>query len=115
MKYFNNITNFEQAKQQYRTLAKKIHPDKGGSHIDFQEMQQEYQALLLNLKQKDSNTYTNNTQEKTNVLNELRELGKNLLKSQIPQQFIKKKIQDSQNPYEQLVYKEINKLLDRFS
>ena len=64
MKYFNNITNFEQAKQQYRTLAKNTHPDKGGSHIDFQEMQQEYHTLLLKLKQKGSNTNTNNTQEK---------------------------------------------------
>lgn len=115
MKYFNGIRNFEQAKKQYRTLAKKLHTDQGGSKLEFQEMQQEYRTLLLKLKQGDRNEGTYNPQEITGILNELHELGKNLLKYQIPQKIIKKKIQDSQNPYEKLVYEQINIFLDRFS
>ena len=47
MKYFNSITDLEQAKQHYRTLAKQLHPDKGGTAVEFQKMQDEYKALLL--------------------------------------------------------------------
>ncbi len=34
MMYFSDITNLEQAKQHYRTLAKQLHPDKGGTAIE---------------------------------------------------------------------------------
>ena len=40
MNYFQNTTDLEQAKQKYRTLAKELHPDKGGSAIRFQQMQE---------------------------------------------------------------------------
>ena len=113
MRYFKNITDFEQAKKQYYKLAKKIHPDKGGSQYDFQEMQQEYQVLLLRLSRKSRNT--NNKIPVSNILTELGELGKILLKTQIPQKLLKKKIKNCQNPYEKLIFKEIGKLLGRLS
>lgn len=115
MIYFQNITNLDQAKFQYRTLAKQLHPDKGGSAIEFQQMQKEYKDLLITLKQKDCNLDSNKTLEEIDILNELGKLGKTLLKTQLPQQFLKQKIQNSQNLYEKLVYKEINKLLDGLS
>jgi curved DNA-binding protein CbpA len=31
MTYFKNIDDLEQAKLQYRKLAKQLHPDRGGS------------------------------------------------------------------------------------
>lgn len=51
MIYFNDITNFNDAKQRYRVLAKQLHPDKGGKATDFQRMQDEYKTLLLRLQQ----------------------------------------------------------------
>jgi len=50
MKYFQNITDLEQAKKQYRILAMQLHPDKGGSALEFQQMQKEYKTLLLHLQ-----------------------------------------------------------------
>ena len=37
MMYFQNINDLEQAKLRYRTLAKQLHPDKGGSIVAFQQ------------------------------------------------------------------------------
>ncbi len=37
MKYFLGITDIEQAKLHYRKLAKQLHPDKGGTAVDFQQ------------------------------------------------------------------------------
>jgi len=113
MQYFDHITDFTQAKQRYRQLVKEMHPDKGGSQSDFQEMQQEYQALLLQLNKKSSNMDSNSTMEENDIINELGKLGRTLLKTQIPQKLLKQKIKNSQNPYEKLIYKEIGKLSGR--
>ena len=63
MQYFNHNTDFEQAKQRYRNLAKQMHPDKGDSQQDIQEVQQENQDLLLRLNEKRDNTDCNRITE----------------------------------------------------
>lgn len=45
MKYFNNITTPEELKKQFRTLATKLHPDRGGNAEDFKKMMAEYMAI----------------------------------------------------------------------
>ncbi|MBN2237400.1 MAG: J domain-containing protein [Bacteroidales bacterium] len=50
MNYFNGITDLEKAKLQYRKLAKKLHPDKGGTVVESQKMRDEYKTLLLRIQ-----------------------------------------------------------------
>lgn len=45
MKYFNNITTPEELKKQFRTLATKLHPDRGGNAEEFKTMMAEYMAI----------------------------------------------------------------------
>ena len=45
MKYFKNITTPEELKKQFRTLATKLHPDRGGNAEDFKNMIAEYMAI----------------------------------------------------------------------
>jgi curved DNA-binding protein CbpA len=42
MPYFYDCTNKEEARKRYLELAKKLHPDKGGSDKEFKDMQAEY-------------------------------------------------------------------------
>ena len=39
------ISDLDNLKQEYRKLANKYHPDKGGSTLQFQELQNEYEKL----------------------------------------------------------------------
>ena len=41
MKYFSPPFTEDHIREQFRTLSKKLHPDKGGSEKDFQEMVEE--------------------------------------------------------------------------
>lgn len=43
--YFNNCTTLEQAKNLYRTLCHKLHPDKGGKQSDFIAMYNEFKTF----------------------------------------------------------------------
>lgn len=45
MKYFNDITTPEELKKQFRTLATKLHPDRGGNAEEFKKMMAEYMAI----------------------------------------------------------------------
>ena len=45
MKYFNNITTPEELKKHFRTLATKLHPDRGGNAEEFKNMMAEYMAI----------------------------------------------------------------------
>jgi len=113
MKYFNNITDFEQVKKRYRELAKQMHPDRGGSSEAFQQLQQEYQAVLLRL-QKNENTPGQSNHENSDILSELGKLAKTLVKNQVPQKFLQQKIKNSASPKEKLLYTEIINLFNRF-
>ncbi len=103
MNYFNNISDLTQAKLRYRELAKKLHPDKGGSAAEFQRMQDEYQALLLKLQHKyEAETEDYQTAEHE-LMNELSMLAKELLGQQIAQNYLRKKMQTTDS----LLYKSI--------
>lgn len=43
--YFSNVTSYEELKRQYKTLAFKYHPDKGGSVKAMQKINAEYDEL----------------------------------------------------------------------
>ena len=62
MKYFNNPKTLEELKKQYRELAMKHHPDKGGSNEAMKAINAEYDELFPKLKDthrtKDGETYT---------------------------------------------------------
>jgi curved DNA-binding protein CbpA len=45
MNYFPDCYTPDELKLKYRNWAKKLHPDKGGSKKQFQEMTDEYEAV----------------------------------------------------------------------
>ena len=110
MKYFKNINNLEQAKLHYRTLAKQLHPDKGGSIIDFQLMQKEYKAVLLQLQnRKDVECYVSTKNE---LVSGLGKLAKVLIKNRVPQTYLKQRMDKSQSRLEKGLFSDIVSLLD---
>lgn len=113
MIYFQNITDLEQAKLQYRTLAKQLHPDKGGSASEFNKMQQEYKVILLQLQQKQNRSINHQPQKENDILTELGKLAKVLLKKQVPQQFLKQRINNSKSSLEQNICSGIITILNK--
>ena len=113
MKYFLGITDIEQAKLRYRKLAKQLHPDKGGTVIEFQEMQDEYKKLLLNQQQKyNAVTNLNQSPPENELLRELGKLAKVLIKKQVPQNYLKQKIQHTESHLNKGLLNGIVKILD---
>lgn len=102
--YFKNINDLDQAKLHYRTLAKQLHPDKGGSITEFQQMQQEYKTLLLQLQ---------SPNQKSVILSELGKLAKTLIEKQVPQNYLKEKIKNSQSTFEKGIFTDLVNLLDK--
>ena len=101
MTHFNNIKDLQQAKLRYRILAKQMHPDKGGSAIQFQEMQKEYRSLLFTLQNKQLvDNEDNEDNDTSEILNELIKLAMELIKKQVPQNLLKHRIKKSQSPLE---------------
>lgn len=114
MKYFLGITDIEQAKLRYRKLAKQLHPDKGGTANDFQKMLTEYKELLLNLQQKQkvvTATIKTNSAE-SELINELGRLAKVLIKKQVPQNYLRQKMQSTESPLKRGLFGDIAKFLD---
>jgi predicted patatin/cPLA2 family phospholipase len=109
MQYFQNITDLEQAKLRYRTLAKQFHPDKGGSAIQFQQMQEEYKTVLINLQNKQVISTPQNSQETSDIMAELSKLAKVLIQKQVPQKYLQEKIKKSHSPLEKGLF---SKLVD---
>jgi len=62
MKYFKNPQTLEELKKQYRELALKHHPDRGGSTETMKAVNNEYDTLFAKLKDihenKDGEKYT---------------------------------------------------------
>jgi hypothetical protein len=113
MKYFNGITDIEQAKLRYRKLAKQLHPDKGGTAVEFQNMRNEYQTLLLKLQQ--SNSTSNPPKQvslEKELITELGHIAKVLIKKQVPQNYLKQKIQSTQSPLKKSLFGNLVDLLD---
>ena len=48
--YFSNVTEIDQLKGQYRRLAARFHPDRGGCSTVMSRINVEYEALLNSLK-----------------------------------------------------------------
>ncbi|MCT4586431.1 MAG: hypothetical protein N4A71_01270 [Carboxylicivirga sp.] len=115
MTYFINITNIEQAKLRYRKLAKQLHPDKGGVAVEFQRMQDEYKRLLIKLQQS-NNAVTNLHQPspENELLSELGKLAKVLIKKQVPQYYLRQKMQTTESPLKKGLFSDIADLLDNF-
>ena len=109
MIYFQNITDLEQAKLRYRKLAKELHPDKGGSSLQFQQMQEEYKTLLLNLQNKQVISSPQTSQQSSDIMAELGKLAKVLIQKQVPQKYLQEKIKKSQSPIEKGLF---SKLVD---
>ena len=65
MKWFDNPKTLEDLKKQYKKLAIKHHPDMGGSTVDMQQINAEYEKLFAKLKDvhqtKDGEFYTSRT------------------------------------------------------
>lgn len=113
MNYFLGITDIEQAKLHYRKLAKQLHPDKGGTALEFQQMQQEYKQLLLQLQQKKNVVNPSVQSGESELLNELGKLAKVLIKKQVPQNYLRQKIQTAESPMKRVLLSDIVDLLDR--
>lgn len=59
--FFQSVTNLEELKKQYKKLALKHHPDRGGNEKDFIALKKEYDRLFeeLNKTEETNNTYKN--------------------------------------------------------
>ena len=117
MNYFNGITDLEKAKLHYRKLAKQLHPDKGGTALEFQKMQDEYKTLILQLQQKHK-VVTPQSKAKSaenELINELGKLAKVLIKKQIPQSYLRQKIQTMESPLKKSLFGGIVNLLDELN
>ena len=44
MKYFKDLNSMEAVKKQYRKLAMKYHPDRGGNEEVFKQINNEYES-----------------------------------------------------------------------
>ena len=112
MMYFNDITNIEEAKHRYRNLAKQLHPDKGGNAIEFQRMQHEYKERLLYLQQDRNAVKARNQSDESELFGELGKLAKVLIKKQVPQNYLKQKIQHTESHINKGLLNGIVKILD---
>jgi len=112
MTYFQNITDFEQAKLRYRELAKQLHPDKGGSGTEFQRMQEEYKNLLIQLQNGQNAVSHPTSNQENDLLSELSKLAKVLIRKQVPQTYLKKKMQTTQSPLEKGLFTHLVNFLD---
>ena len=114
MKYFNDITDFEQAKLRCRKLAKKLHPDMGGTAIEFQEMQGEYKELLKQQQISSMDVKLQKSPSKeSEILNELGNLAKVLIEMQVPQNYLQQKIKMTNSTIINGLFTDIKCLLDR--
>ena len=72
MKYFVNIQTIEELKKKYKELAKKLHPDLGGTKEEFQKLNNEYDLLFKELKANKKSNKANIKDDKfKDIINEL--------------------------------------------
>lgn len=114
MKYFLGITDIEPAKLHYRKLAKQLHPDAGGTAFDFQEMQAEYKEFLVRLQQEQKvvSPSRKNALQENELINELGKLAKVLIKKQVPQDYLRQKMQTTESKLNRSLLNGIVRILD---
>jgi hypothetical protein len=111
--YFIGITDIEQNKQHYRNLAKHLHSDKRENTVEFQEMKDEYRLLLIRLQQNHKNVISVHQPSPENeLISELGKLAKVLIKKQIPQEYLKRKIQITDSPLKKSLLSDLVDLFD---
>jgi hypothetical protein len=111
--YFLGITDIEQAKLRYRKLAKRLHPDVGGTSAEFQFMQDEYKELLIRLHKKRNTVINTPSQSPENeLLSQLGKLAKVLIKKQVPQEYLRQKMQTTESSLKKGLFNGIVNLLD---
>ncbi|MFW5781378.1 MAG: hypothetical protein ACOCXD_02300 [Bacteroidota bacterium] len=115
MSYFEGITDLEQARLRYREVAKQLHPDKGGTAIEFQKMQEEYKSLLIRLQHSHNVVTSKNPSPEPDLLSELGKLATVLIEKQVPQEYLKHRITKSQSTMEQRIYSGLISFLDGLS
>ncbi len=79
MKYFNNIKTIDELKLEYKKLARKLHPDCGGSNEEMKILNKEYEIIFEKVKNirrnTDGTTYekanTENSNEYTCIINKI--------------------------------------------
>ena len=72
LKYFKGVNTIEELKKVYKELAKQFHPDLGGNKEEFQSMNNEYDLLFKDLKNKANKKSNNKDDDKfKNIINEL--------------------------------------------
>ena len=54
MKYFKDLNSMEEVKKQYRKLAMKYHPDRGGNEEVFKQINKEYEQAMEKAKIKET-------------------------------------------------------------
>ena len=69
MKYFENLSTMEIVKKQYRKLAMKYHPDRGGSEEIFKIINNEYEEAL-NIAKKNELKKTKSKKEEDFIKNQ---------------------------------------------
>ncbi|MCW3788497.1 hypothetical protein [Plebeiibacterium sediminum] len=113
MKYFLDITDIEEAKARYRKLAKQLHPDAGGIANEFQNMQNEYHSLLQKLQQNNySSTLPQNVSPENELIKELGKYARTLIKKQVPQNYLRKKIEATDSTIKKSLFEDLVSLLD---
>lgn len=116
MNYFLGITDIDQAKLRYRKLAKQLHPDAGGTAKEFQDMQTEYKEFLLSLQQKHKvvTPSLKSPSAENELISELGKLAKVLIKKQVPQNYLRQKVQTTESSLKKSLFADIADWLDSF-
>lgn len=77
-KFFKNVDSMEELKAQYKKLAFRHHPDKGGKVEDMQQINAEYDELLKRVrnihKSADGKTYTKKDAAGADIPDNFREI-----------------------------------------
>lgn len=85
----------------------------GGTAVEFQNMQDEYKTLLMRLQQKHKAAATPQQESPENeLINELGKLAEVLIRNQVPQNYLRQKIQTTHSSFKKGLFSDIVDFLD---